>query len=101
MAYDAGMKPTTRAERDEPEGTYLDRNAFAARLKIKAKSLTAYLVASRKHRAAGQPRPGDIPEPDKIVAGRHYLWLEQTVADFIERRPGRGRKGIPRKRAGT
>lgn len=55
---------------------------------------TLHYRASR-NRAEGTVKPGDLPPPDHRF-GRTPVWLEQTIEDWKDRRPGRGAGGGPK-----
>lgn len=48
------------------------------------------LAVSRRRRATGTPRPGDVPEPDgtEKISGRRYpWWFETAIAAWDAERP--------------
>lgn len=61
----------------------------SARLGVEIRAVRTYLAKARAHRAAGDPRPGDMPEPD-LTVGRSPAWLESTIVAWEKRRPGQG-----------
>ena len=55
---------------------------------------------ANKRRAAGTPKPGDMPEPAKM-AGQTPLWTVSAYREWEVSRPGRGAgSGRPRKHDG-
>lgn len=68
---------------------YLTLPDIAARIDVGVDSIRVYHQRAAKNRRAGSPRPGDLPAPDNTF-GRSPVWTEQTVADWIAARPGRG-----------
>lgn len=75
----------------------LDREAVAAILSVKAKTVSQYLVESRP---PGKYADHPFPKPDGSI-GRGPWWKrerEQEFRDWAAARPGRGRGGgRPRK----
>ena len=67
----------------------MDYTAIADRLGVKVKVARKYLGDARRHRAEGNPRPGDMPEPDAYY-GQSPVWKASTVEKWIARRPGPG-----------
>lgn len=59
---------------------------------VKVRALRTYLAKSRAHRAEGNPRPGDLPEPD-LTIGKSPVWNVATVEAWLAARPGQGRGG--------
>jgi hypothetical protein len=57
-------------------------------------TVRTYLAKARKHRRDGTPRPGDLPEPDTTV-GLSPVWRPQTIARWLEERPGAGNGNRP------
>jgi hypothetical protein len=74
----------------------LDVPALARRLGVKETTVHTMLRRARRNREAVErgelaevPR-GDLPVPDRIVAGRHPLWKPSTIAKWERQRPGHG-----------
>lgn len=68
---------------DVPSGPgegMVDRDGFAARLGIKAKSLTRLV------------NRGSLPGPDGRLGGRWPYWLESTVARVVAERAARAER---------
>lgn len=74
-----------------PAGSeYLDMRGIAELLDVKLDSVHTYHTRAKRHRAAGRPRPGDLPEPDATF-GRTPVWLVDTIERWrSEVRPGQG-----------
>ena len=74
----------------------LDVPALARRLGIKEETVHTMARRARRNREAVERGelaavpPGDLPEPDRIVAGRHSLWKVSTIAEWQRQRPGHG-----------
>lgn len=64
----------------------------ATRIGVEIRAVRTYLAKARAHRAAGNPRPGDLPEPD-LVIGKSPAWYEATIVKWEKHRPGRGAGG--------
>jgi hypothetical protein len=83
------------------EPPVLDREAVAAVLSVKAKTVSQYLVESRP---PGKYASHPFPKPDGYI-GRGPWWRrerEQEFRDWASSRPGRGRGGgRPRKKTAT
>ncbi|MCA4741560.1 hypothetical protein H8Z64_23990 [Mycobacterium avium subsp. hominissuis] len=47
---------------------------------------------ANRRRAAGKPRPGDLPEPDHFF-GRTPVWRLSTITQWQAARPGQGAGG--------
>lgn len=67
----------------------LDYRMIALALGVEVTTVRQYLKAARARRAAGEERPGDMPEPDEIL-GRTPVWKPETIEKWLERRPGKG-----------
>ncbi|QGJ93545.1 helix-turn-helix DNA binding protein [Arthrobacter phage Mufasa8] len=68
----------------------------AERIGVDIRAVRTYLAKARQHRAEGNPRPGDMPEPD-LVIGLSPAWFESTIARWEKKRPGRGRRTVKKK----
>lgn len=67
----------------------MDLAAVADHLGISADSARTYHTRAQHNRRIGNPRPGDLPEPDLIVAGRP-AWTKETIETWTSSRPGKG-----------
>ena len=67
----------------------MDLKAVAEYLGITADSARTYHGRAQHNRRNGTPRPGDLPEPDLIVAGRP-AWTKETITTWAHNRPGKG-----------
>lgn len=68
---------------------YLDMQAIADRLGVKRDSVHVYHTRAKRNRAAGTPKPGDLPEPDGQF-GNSPVWLVETIERWVNERPGQG-----------
>ncbi len=59
---------------------------IAGMVGVKVETVQVYLHNARKHRAAGEPLPGDLPEPDGYQLNRPW-WLRSTVDAWRAARP--------------
>lgn len=79
-----------------PDGSdadpYLDTREAAALAGVAYATMRYYLQQARAHRAAGKPRPGDLPEPDRYF-GRSPAWRRSTITTWLDNRPGQGAGG--------
>lgn len=62
---------------------------IAERIDVGVGSIRVYHQRATKNRKDGNPRPGDLPEPDQHF-GRSPVWKEATIARWERKRPGRG-----------
>lgn len=73
---------------------YLDLHDIAELADITDDSARTYHKRATANRTAGDPRPGDLPEPDVIVGTRKQAmkpgWSPLTIAVWLNARPGRG-----------
>lgn len=77
---------------------YLTLSDIAGRIGVGVESIRVYHQRANKHRKDGDPRPGDLPEPDAVF-GRSPVWREATIRRWESARPGRGvRTPAPRPR---
>jgi len=77
--------------------TYLDLAGIAERAGIGHNSARTYHKRATANRAAGNVRPGDLPEPD-ITLGRIPGWAASTVEAWLADRPRAGadvRRRVP------
>lgn len=63
--------------RTGPPPGIVDRTMLAERLGVNPESITTYV------------KRGQAPEPDGVI-GNSPWWYEQTIAEWIAKRPGRG-----------
>ena len=89
--YDASM-----AE-GRPIEEYLTLEQLAARIGWSIKTARTMHYRANRRRAAGEPRLGDLPEPDHRF-GRTPVWLLATIEDWQASRPGQGAGGGPKPR---
>lgn len=89
--YDASMAD------GRPIEDYLTLEQVAVRLGWSLKTARTMHYRANRRRAAGEPRPGDLPEPDHRF-GRTPVWLEDTIDRFEATRPGQGAGGGPKPR---
>lgn len=68
---------------------YLDTVDLAERIGVNRDTIRVYLARATRHRRAGEPQPGDLPEPDRYF-GRSPAWLRSTIDRWVEERPGHG-----------
>lgn len=61
----------------------------AEEIGVDIRAVRTYLAKARAHRAEGNPRPGDLPEPDFTI-GKSPAWEAKTIAAWKKKRPGRG-----------
>ena len=66
----------------------MDLAQIASRVGITADSARTYHTRAQANRRKGTPKPGDLPPPDYVVAGRP-AWNEETVDAWISIRPGK------------
>ncbi|MXM66100.1 hypothetical protein GR925_22275 [Streptomyces sp. HUCO-GS316] len=79
--------------------TLLDLEALAEKTGLTYATVRSYHNHAEARRRDGNPRPGDLPPPDKRF-GRSPAWLEKTIDELLANRPGRGAGGgRPPKRA--
>lgn len=64
----------------------------AEHLNIKYATLRVYVAKANRRRRDGEPRPGDIPPPDRYY-GQSPVWKPSTIEKWEKRRPGRGAGG--------
>ncbi|QAY16205.1 MerR-like helix-turn-helix DNA binding domain protein [Arthrobacter phage Sonali] len=69
----------------------------AERIGVDIRAVRTYLAKARAHRAAGAPRPGDLPEPDFTI-GKSPAWEARTIEAWLKKRPGRGAGGGTKRR---
>jgi len=67
---------------------YLDLRAIAERIGIGHDSARTYHKRATANREAGNPRPGDLPEPD-IRLGGIPGWAAETIDTWEQQRPRR------------
>lgn len=72
-----------------PSMGLLDYRAISERTGIAVTTLRQYRKLANRHRAQGDPRPGDLPEPDQVL-GQTPVWEDATVEAWLAARPGRG-----------
>ncbi len=68
---------------------YLDLRAIAERIGVGVDSARTYHKRATANREKGDPRPGDLPEPD-IRLGRIPGWSPRTIDRWERKRPRRG-----------
>lgn len=73
-----------------PPEEYLDLAAIADLAGIGRDSMKTYHKRAMANRAAGNPRPGDLPRED-IRLGRTPGWERRTVTKWLESRPRAGK----------
>jgi hypothetical protein len=66
--------------------TPLSLTDVATRAGITLNSARTYHKRANAHRAAGNPRPGDLPEPDLHLGGIPG-WNEDTITAWLASRP--------------
>ena len=79
---------TPGEEHKMPE-QYIDLAAIAERAGIGRDSIKTYHKRATANRAAGNPRPGDLP-PEDIRLGRTPGWKPRTIEKWLEGRPRAG-----------
>jgi predicted DNA-binding transcriptional regulator AlpA len=89
--YDASM-----AE-GRPIEDYLTLEQVAERAGWSLKTARTMQHRANRRRAAGEPRPGDLPEPDHRF-GRTPVWLDESIEQWLHSRPGQGVGGGPKPR---
>ena len=62
---------------------------IAERIGVGIDSIRVYHQRATKNRRDGNPRPGDLPPPYRVV-GRSPVWKLQTIIRWEAKRPGRG-----------
>ena len=67
----------------------LDYGRISAKTGIKPRTLRIYQAQANRRREDGNPKPGDMPPPDQVF-GYSPVWLESTVDNWLESRPGQG-----------
>lgn len=65
---------------------YLTLEKIAERAGITLGSARTYHKRANANRAAGNPRPGDLPEPD-LHLGTTPGWDEHTITTWLATRP--------------
>ncbi len=75
--------------------SYLTLQQVADHLGWTLKTARTLHYRASRNRAEGNVRPGDLPPPDQRF-GRTPVWLERTIEDFKDHRPGRGAGGGPK-----
>jgi hypothetical protein len=65
---------------------YLTLEHIAERAGITINSARTYHKRATAHRAADNPRPGDLPAPD-LHLGTIPGWNESTITDWLATRP--------------
>lgn len=75
-------------QRDETD-PYLDTVEVAKMIGVTYNTARFYLQQARANRRAGTPRPGDMPEPDRVF-GRSPAWRRSTIQAWLDSRPGQG-----------
>lgn len=68
---------------------YLDLAAIADLAGIGRESIKTYHKRASANRAAGNPRPGDLP-PEDIRLGRTPGWKRSTIEKWLDGRPRAG-----------
>lgn len=70
---------------------YLDLHDIAQLAGVTDGSMRQYHKNAAMNRRAGNPRPGDLPEPDAIIGTRsqtaHPGWRVTTIRQWLESRP--------------
>ncbi|GLB86431.1 MULTISPECIES: hypothetical protein [Mycobacterium] len=89
--YDASMAD------GRPIEDYLTLEQVAARAGWSLKTARTMHYRANRRRAAGEPRPGDLPEPDHRF-GRTPVWLDDSITQWLNSRPGQGVGGGPKPR---
>jgi len=69
---------------------YLDLAAIADLAGVSRESIKTYHKRATANRAAGNPRPGDLPAED-IRLGRTPGWRRKTIEKWLANRPRAGR----------
>lgn len=72
---------------------HLDTEDIAHDLGVELDTVRTYLKRARRNRQAGNPRPGDLPEPDAPPRGGRPRWKRSTYLAWKQNRPGRGAGG--------
>lgn len=78
-------------QRDETD-PYLDTIEVAKMAGVTYNTARFYLQQARANRRAGAPKPGDMPEPDRVF-GRSPAWRRSTIESWLAARPGQGAGG--------
>lgn len=71
---------------------YVTLEDIAELLGVKHHSAQVYHQRATRNRRAGEPRPGDLPEPDARF-GKSPVWERRKIVKWMEKRPGRGAGG--------
>lgn len=75
---------------DTMDGTdWLDISDIARLLGIGVPSARTYNARARQNERDGQPKPGDLPPPDRHF-GRSPAWKAETITEWMKQRPGQG-----------
>jgi len=65
---------------------------IAERIDVGVDSIRVYHQRASKNRRDGNPRPGDLPAPDRYY-GRSPVWKLAQIMAWERSRPGRGAGG--------
>lgn len=71
---------------------WLDIADIAELLGIGVPSARTYHQRARQNERDGQPKPGDMPAPDRHF-GRSPAWKSETITEWMQQRPGQGAGG--------
>jgi len=80
---------------DRDEDPLIDSEQVRQMLGVqKVDTVHMYLKRTRSRVKENLPiRPQDMPLPDELFGSRMPAWRRSTIAAWIVRRPGRGRRG--------
>ena len=65
---------------------YIDLTTIAEMAGVGRDSIKTYHKRATANRAAGNPRPGDLP-PEDIRLGRTPGWKRSTIEKWLQQRP--------------
>lgn len=70
-----------------------DLDGVAALAGITPGSARTYHDRATRNRREGDPRPGDLPEPDyRFGRGKVPVWTDKTVRRWLDNRPRAGKE---------